>query len=103
MATFDKFYTKQSVAEDCVHFLEKYVDLTQHICLEPSAGNGAFLQFLPKYEAYDILPENDLITKQDFLKFEPNFKNYITIGNPPLALVQSWQLISLTMPQNFLM
>lgn len=85
MATFDKFYTKQPVAEECVHFLEKYVDLTQHICLEPSAGNGVFLQFLPKYEAYDILPENDLIIKQDFLKLEPEYKNYITIGNPPFG------------------
>jgi hypothetical protein len=85
MAVLDKFYTKKEVAKECVAFLGKYVDLDRHVCLEPSAGNGVFLEYLPKYEAYDIAPENDNITKQDFLKFSSNSSDYITIGNPPFG------------------
>lgn len=85
MANLDKFYTKDEVAFKCVDFLKRYVDINDCICLEPSAGGGAFLSYLPKYEAYDIAPEAENIIKQDFLKFEPEYKNYITIGNPPFG------------------
>ena len=57
------------------------------IYLEPSAGNGSFIPYLKdnKYVAYDIEPESEEIIKQDFLLFEPEYKDYIVIGNPPFG------------------
>jgi hypothetical protein len=85
MANFDKFYTKPDVAKKCVDFLRKHVNIDNHICLEPSAGAGVFLPLLPKYEAYDLMPESENIVKQDFFKLEPQYDNYVTIGNPPFG------------------
>lgn len=85
MAQNDKFYTKTDIARQCVDFLSQYVDLTHERCLEPSAGNGAFLSYLPQYEAYDLYPEADNIIQQDFFDFTSNYINFITVGNPPFG------------------
>ena len=85
MADFDKFYTKKEVAKKCYDKLNSLFNLNDSIYLEPSAGNGAFLDYLPKYEAYDLVPENDRIIKQDFLNLIPARSDYITIGNPPFG------------------
>jgi predicted RNA methylase len=53
--------------------------------LEPSAGNGAFLDYLPNYIALDIKPENDRITTQNYLTYNSENTNLITIGNPPFG------------------
>lgn len=82
---FDKFYTKKEIAQKCVNFLCKYIDLTKEVCLEPSAGNGAFLPWLPHYEAYDLYPEAEEIKRQDFLTFTSDRENFITVGNPPFG------------------
>ena len=55
------------------------------MCLEPSAGNGAFLPWLPHYEAYDLYPEAEEIKRQDFLTFTSDRENFITVGNPPFG------------------
>lgn len=85
MAILDKFYTKPEVAKECVNFLKQYVDIDNVICLEPSAGDGSFLPFLTKFEAYDIKPENDLVQQMDFFNFNPTYTSYCTIGNPPFG------------------
>ena len=86
MANLDKFYTKKDIAQQCYTFLTKYYTITDNdIFLEPSAGAGSFLEFLPKYEAYDIAPEGDNIIKQDFLTLELPRYDYVTIGNPPFG------------------
>ena len=86
MANLDKFYTKKDIAQQCYTFLTKYYNVTEDdIFLEPSAGAGSFLEFLPKYEAYDIMPEGDNIIKADFLTLELSRYDYITIGNPPFG------------------
>ena len=83
---YDKFYTKSSVAEQCYNLLgEKLGDLSEYTFLEPSAGDGKFLPYLKNFEAYDILPEGENIIQQDFLTWEPNKLDYITIGNPPFG------------------
>jgi len=65
----DKFYTKEEVAKYCISKL----DLTKYDkILEPSAGNGSFL---------NNLPENKSIIKKDFFSF--NKKVNLVIGNPP--------------------
>lgn len=53
--------------------------------LEPSAGAGAFLNYLPHYVAFDIKPEDERIGKQDYLLYETNKSDFITIGNPPFG------------------
>lgn len=83
----DKFYTQGEVAQKCYEFLtSKLPEVKDKIFLEPSAGAGAFLPFLNKYVALDILPENnDNIQQQDFLQYDSDYKNFITIGNPPFG------------------
>ena len=59
---FDKFYTKASTIQECIKFL----NFNEFDCIiEPSAGSGNFLQFLPHFFAYDIEPEGNNITKAD--------------------------------------
>ena len=81
----DKFYTKPEVAKECYDFLISKYDIKDKKFLEPSAGNGSFLPFLKDYIALDIKPENDDIIEQDFLLYETEIDNFITIGNPPFG------------------
>lgn len=55
------------------------------IYLEPSAGGGSFLDLLPRYVALDIAPEDERIEKQDYLRYETEKTDFITIGNPPFG------------------
>lgn len=52
--TFDRFYTKREVVQECVGL----IDLTSFdVIIEPGAGDGAFLDYLPKSAiGYDIKP-----------------------------------------------
>jgi hypothetical protein len=82
----DKFYTQREVVRDCFEFLKDNIEINENeIFLEPSAGAGVFLEFLPHYVALDIAPEGEFIEKQDFLKYESNRTDFITIGNPPFG------------------
>ena len=98
---FDQFFTKDSVALECLdNLLEVLKDNSGYnldkICfLEPSAGDGAFLRALKdhkykKFFAYDIDPKNNHIIKRDFLKDSlkgelPEKQSVIVIGNPPFG------------------
>ena len=83
----DKFYTQSHVAKECYDFLILNLpEVENQKFLEPSAGAGAFLPYLQDFIALDILPENnDKIQQQDFLQYESDYKNFITIGNPPFG------------------
>lgn len=82
----DKFYTKPEVAKQCYNFLLNKISIEEKsLFLEPSAGNGAFLNYLKNYDALDIKPEDNRIKKQDFLTYQTKINNYITIGNPPFG------------------
>ena len=86
MAVADKFYTKVKVAERCVSFLKETLNLTgEEYFLEPTAGNGSFLNYLKNYEAYDLLPEDDRIKQKNIFDFDSEKKDFITIGNPPFG------------------
>ena len=42
--TIDKFYTKSNIVLECLEHIDKYFEIKDdHIIIEPSAGNGAFL------------------------------------------------------------
>ena len=89
--TIDKFYTKENIATQCIKDVSKYVDIHKDdIIIEPSAGNGSFINEIKKmcnnYFFYDIKPEHKEIEEQDFLELdELDNKNIHFIGNPPFG------------------
>ena len=86
MSGLDKFYTQDHVAKQCFEFLHSQLNISENaIYLEPSAGAGSFINLLSHYIALDIAPEDDRIKKQDYLKYEVDKENFITIGNPPFG------------------
>ena len=86
MPGLDKFYTQDHVAKQCFEFLHSQLNISENaIYLEPSAGAGSFINLLSHYIALDIAPEDDRIKKQDYLKYEVDKENFITIGHPPFG------------------
>lgn len=103
--TKDQFYTSPIVAKKCIQILisvlrdeELYspiLPLSSYLWIEPSAGNGAFLNNIPEtYDkiGIDIEPKCTNILKQDFLTWVPplqktktNQKPIIIFGNPPFG------------------
>lgn len=85
-SNLDKFYTQPQIAKQCYDFLITKLPMVKNKkFLEPSAGNGSFLNYLNDYIALDIQPEDNRIIKQDFFQWESNNYNLITIGNPPFG------------------
>jgi hypothetical protein len=92
--TVDKFYTKSSIVKECCLNIQKFLNVgkSTDIIIEPSAGNGAFMECInsmcDKTYFYDLKPDNINITQQDFLKLDyTKFKNKSVhiIGNPPFG------------------
>ena len=87
----DQFYTSLENARKCYFsFLAiSKISTNEYIFIEPSAGDGSFLNFLPSNTiAMDIEPRANHIITQDYLKWQPHdmSKQYIVIGNPPFGL-----------------
>lgn len=101
--TKDQFYTSPEVAKKCIQILiSKLHDAASHspspvpplssyLWVEPSAGNGAFLNNIPEtYDkiGIDIEPCCTNIVKHDFLTWvlpQTNQKPVIIFGNPPFG------------------
>jgi hypothetical protein len=101
--TKDQFYTSPHVAKKCIQILISHLHngelyspvlpLSVYLWVEPSAGNGAFLNNIPEtYDkiGIDIEPRSANILKQDFLTWVPpvqkiNQKPVIIFGNPPFG------------------
>jgi len=89
----DKFYTHPDIAKRFVDIINKLAPLDEFdMVIEPSAGSGNILQFLPDTAlGLDIEPENYGITKQDFFEYDinwsPLFNNIkvACVGNPPFG------------------
>lgn len=90
----DKFYTHPLVVKTLVHQLRVFCvgrEIT-HV-IEPSAGDGAFLQeisysFPASNKVYlDILPEDVRITRMDWFDWRlgETVENSVVIGNPPFG------------------
>ena len=87
----DKYYTPQDLVELVINRTKEVIGLdniTEFI--EPSAGNGAFLDSLYSLGkpviAYDIAPERDDIIKRDYLELELDYQEgRCVIGNPPFG------------------
>lgn len=90
----DQFFTPLNTAKRCYEIFKRIVSLDDegnYIFVEPSAGNGSFLNVLPmdRTIALDIEPKNENIIEKDFLTWTPSkiegYK-YIVFGNPPFGL-----------------
>ena len=81
----DRFYTNRDIAKQCVSFF----DLSQYeLIIEPSAGDGAFIDAISKpIYAIDINPNRDDIIQKDFFEFETKIHSskVLIIGNPPFG------------------
>jgi hypothetical protein len=82
----DKFYTKRSAVE----LLIKNIDIENYdLIIEPSAGDGSFLDFIDKYNyiALDISPEDSRIVKYNWFDFKLDvvYNKILVIGNPPFG------------------
>tara|TARA_B100000035_G_scaffold314942_1_gene333088 strand:- start:122 stop:973 length:852 start_codon:yes stop_codon:yes gene_type:complete len=94
--TIDKFYTSLDIVNECIKLIKENINIQENdLCIEPSAGNGSFINSLKllfnNYKFYDLEPENDEIIKQDYLEYDyntiikqPNSKIHV-IGNPPFG------------------
>ena len=92
----DKFYTIPSYSKKCIGKVEEiYGDYSQwRLVVEPSAGNGSFLQQIPSQRkvGMDIEPEGENIMKQSFFDYVPKYQSetrILVIGNPPFGRVCS--------------
>jgi hypothetical protein len=88
--TKDQYYTKQAIATQCVKtILEKVPEVASYQWIEPSAGNGVFLNCLPSNIdklGIDIDPKSSGILKGDFLEWQPTTdKLRLFFGNPPFG------------------
>lgn len=58
--------------------------------IEPSAGDGAFLGYLPENTiALDIYPEHPKIIKKDWFDFKDDLTDKGVVGNPPFGFASS--------------
>jgi hypothetical protein len=90
----DQFFTPRDTSKYCYDIFLKVMkdlkeDVNEYNFIEPSAGDGSFLDVLPKDRtiSLDIEPKHDDIIEKDYLTWTPgDNKKYIVFGNPPFGL-----------------
>ena len=91
----DKYYTPSNIAIELIEQTLNFIGRDNiDTIIEPSAGNGAFSNYLfdtysHKYKilAFDIQPEEDRIIEQDFLKLNLQYNDKcLIIENPPFGV-----------------
>ena len=98
----DKFYTKPDIAKMCIERVLSATSINSNdTILEPSAGNGVFIDLIKKISKnaifIDILPDHPEIQQQDYLdssfqikqtkgdRVTPSVCKLHVIGNPPFG------------------
>ncbi len=91
----DQFFTSTETASHCYNafrniLIQNNENESEFSYIEPSAGDGSFLKYLPydRTISFDIEPRHPNIIEQDYLTWipsEPN-KRYVVFGNPPFGL-----------------
>ena len=87
----DQFFTPSDISKHCFEkFKEIVPEFKNYTFIEPSSGDGSFLNVLPEGTiAMDIEPRSESIMKCDYLLWKPpdnDKKKYIVFGNPPFGL-----------------
>ena len=88
----DKFYTIPKYSKNCIDKMFELYDInTWDLIVEPSAGDGSFLNQIPTKNkiGIDISPGETNIIKQDFFDYTPPLDktNILVIGNPPFGRI----------------
>jgi len=117
--TKDQYYTKFSVAKQCVdQIVRLFPHTNSYQWIEPSAGNGVFLRALPDSITdklgIDIDPKSTEVQRADFLTWSPtDVVTRVFFGNPPFgrqgSLAKSFikhsaahaQIIAFILPRSF--
>jgi hypothetical protein len=89
----DKFYTHPDIAKKFVDIINDNFPLQDFdLVLEPSAGSGNILKYLPQGSiGLDLEPESENIIKQNFFDYESPYHPILNniriacIGNPPFG------------------
>lgn len=83
----DKYYTEDNLAQYCVEKTFEVLGSNWERIIEPSAGAGSYLKYLPNTTlAYDIAPEADNIIEMDYREVQlPHIERSLVIGNPPFG------------------
>ena len=91
----DKYYTSASTVDLCMKlFNAKVLPDSDDLIIEPSAGNGAFIdaikQMTSNHLFYDLQPEHPEIIQYDYTQFESApfeqmFDKIHVLGNPPFG------------------
>ncbi len=89
----DQFYTDPQIAKTFVEKINEYSNLNQYdLVIEPSAGTGNFLQYLPEGTfACDLEPKADNIVEMDWFDYQGKYEELYNpiriavVGNPPFG------------------
>jgi hypothetical protein len=89
----DQFFTPVDTVVNCFKIFTDVIksfgeNSTDFKYIEPSAGDGRFLEVLPSDTiALDIEPRHPSVINADYLNWFPNEKNkFVVFGNPPFGL-----------------
>lgn len=91
----DTFFTDRNIAEHCFKSFKQAIknvnmNISKHIFVEPSAGEGCFYDHLPtecEKIGLDINPRSKKIQEANFLRWYPEkIGKYVVIGNPPFGV-----------------
>jgi hypothetical protein len=90
----DKFYTIPTYSKKCLDKVFELYDINKfELIVEPSAGNGSFLNQINSENkiGIDISPDASDIIKMNFFEYNPYLtkENILVIGNPPFGKVSS--------------
>lgn len=88
--THEQFYTDPALARRCVALVDELLGLDRFaLCVEPGAGEGAFLDLLPPARriGVDVQPRGPEVVAADYLQWQPPAVDgpVLTIGNPPFG------------------
>lgn len=88
----EQYYTDADVVDLCLAEVQKHIDLTDRMILEPCGGTGEFIEgFLrlgiprQNIESYDIEPSHSMVQVGDYLETNFEHKQYVSITNPPFG------------------
>lgn len=89
----EQYYTSPYAVDLCLKEVQKHIDLTDKLILEPAGGTGEFIKGLQrigiandKILSYDIEPKHELVRQQDFLNLRYWYSNnMVSITNPPFG------------------
>lgn len=84
----DQFYTSPTVAKHCLSVLMDTLQYKPDVFIEPSCGDGSFLNILPDNKiGYDLDPNGHNMIQCDFFDTDDQQLNQSTVyvGNPPFG------------------